>query len=176
MSKRYRIEGCDPAPSLSGNVESQFDPAFVQFDSVLPREQLDIELPRKAGADLVNIEGAFDIGQCLLRCHLIDVDQPCERALGVSGLDCKPDMFDLVAARAKADQSVEPLNQPVVVIDPFFVSFKNVSVTSPAAYLAKMAGCFERCLLQTVPSLWPHIGSHVAVPTGCRDQFDFELH
>lgn len=104
------IAGQMPTRWLFGQVETLFEAAFVQFDSVVAGQNSDVELPWEAGANLVDHEDSLNVGQGLRRRDVVDSGKPGKGALSVPGLNRQPHVLDLVAPRTKAKQTIKALN------------------------------------------------------------------
>lgn len=160
------------ADGLSGQIEAQLDPVFVQLDPIALSQQFNVKLPLELAAYFMYLKSALNVDQGLAWGDFVDGGQPSQGALSVAGFDGESDVFDLVAAWAKRDQTIEALNQSVIVVYPYFMGFDRVCVAGSGADFADMTGLMECFTLQPFPGFRTNIRADIAVPAAARHQFD----
>ncbi|EMA3568463.1 hypothetical protein [Pseudomonas aeruginosa] len=77
--------------------------------------------------------------------------QPLDGFVGFAALDGETDMFYLVTPRAERYQSIQALDEPVVIVVPDFMALDRMVRASVRADLATVVGSLEGNAFQATP-------------------------
>ncbi|EMX0692051.1 hypothetical protein AAF189_005795 [Pseudomonas aeruginosa] len=117
----------------------------------------------------MNREGALDQLQGLIRGYGIYMAQPLDRFVGLVTLNGEADMLHLVAPWAERYQSIQALDEAMVIVVPDLVALDGVMRPSAQADLAAVVGSLKAVAFQLIPGGIADVRSDIAVPAGSRD-------